>query len=190
MFDTFFVAINIHLFIYLLCWGSLSFSISLRFHGGFSSLGGHKAYSDTSDDSLLKLYSCCCAGRSSGKLSESSPGSTRHYHRQGKPAFSCSFSNAISHIFLFKVNRCLNFTQCCGAGAEESKLNCLLEPEPKSQIAASDPASFLTQTWRNLYKKIMVAEEVFVNCYNFITLLIYSFFLKVRDFRILCGKIS
>ncbi len=146
MFDTFFVAINIHLFIYLLCWGSLSFSISLRFHGGFSSLGGHKAYGD-SDDSLLKLYSCCCAGRSSGKLSESSPGSTRHYHRQGKPAFSCSFSNVISHIFHFKVNRCLNFTQCCRAGAEEPKLNCLLEPEPKITNccygSSSDFGSFL-----------------------------------------------
>ncbi len=48
--------------------------------------------------------------------------------------------------------------------AKAPKLNCL--PEPKLRIAA--PALFyLPQTWRKLYKKIMVAKEVFVNCYNF-----------------------
>jgi hypothetical protein len=49
--------------------------------------------------------------------------------------------------------------------AKEPKLNCL--PEPKVQIAASAPFH-LPQTWKKFYrKKIMVAEEVFVNCYYF-----------------------
>ncbi len=41
----------------------------------------------------------------------------------------------------------LHFIPCCGAGAEESKLNCLPEPEPKLRIAAPAPAPFyLPQT--------------------------------------------
>jgi hypothetical protein len=49
--------------------------------------------------------------------------------------------------------------------AEEPKFNCLLdlEPEPKVKICASGSFLFITDL-----KKIMVAEEVFVNCYNFI----------------------
>jgi hypothetical protein len=51
-----------------------------------------------------------------------------------------------------------NFNRCCEAGAEE----------PKLRIAAPALAPFyLSQTWRNVIEKNMVAEEVFVNCYNF-----------------------
>jgi hypothetical protein len=54
--------------------------------------------------------------------------------------------------------------QCCGTGAEEPKLNCILEPEPKLRIAAPapPPAPFYLP-----YLKIMVAKEFFVNYYNF-----------------------
>ncbi len=57
--------------------------------------------------------------------------------------------------------------------AEEPKLNGLLEPEPKLRIAAPAPApapapfSIYHRLEDILLKKIMVAEEVFVNCYNF-----------------------
>jgi hypothetical protein len=48
----------------------------------------------------------------------------------------------------------------------ELKSNYLLEPESNLQIAA--PATFcLPQTNKFYRKKIMVAEEVFVNCYPF-----------------------
>jgi hypothetical protein len=65
---------------------------------------------------------------------------------------------------------------CCGAGAEEPKWNRLLEPEPKLRIVAPAlapaPAAFyLSKNWRNFYKKIMVAEEVFVNYYGTILIL-------------------
>jgi hypothetical protein len=52
--------------------------------------------------------------------------------------------------------------------AKEPKLNSLPEPELKLRIAAPDPAPFyLPQTERYFIEKSMVAEEVFVNCYNF-----------------------
>ncbi len=52
--------------------------------------------------------------------------------------------------------------------SEEPKLNCLPEPEPKLRIAAPAPAPFyLSKTEEILEEKIMVAEEVFVHCYNF-----------------------
>ncbi len=50
--------------------------------------------------------------------------------------------------------------------AEEPKLNCLPEPEPKLRIEA--PAPFLYHRPEEIVqKKIMVAEEVFVYCYNY-----------------------
>jgi hypothetical protein len=39
-----------------------------------------------------------------------------------------------------------SFAACCEAGAEEPKLNCLPEPEPKLGIAVPAPASFLFTT--------------------------------------------
>jgi hypothetical protein len=48
--------------------------------------------------------------------------------------------------------------------AEKRKLNCLLEPEPKLQIAAPAPAP---TDLKKFYLKNHGAEEVFVNCYNF-----------------------
>jgi len=51
-------------------------------------------------------------------------------------------------------------------GAEKPKLNCHPEPEPKLRIAAPAPAPFY-YTKKLLQIKIMVAEEVFVKCYNF-----------------------
>jgi hypothetical protein len=44
--------------------------------------------------------------------------------------------------------------QCCGAGAEEPKLNCLLVPEPKLRIAAPAlaPAPFYNPFIKDLQK--------------------------------------
>ncbi len=47
--------------------------------------------------------------------------------------------------------------------AEEPNLNCLLEPKPRLRITVPAPF-YLPQT---LFKNIMVAEEVVLNCYNF-----------------------
>jgi hypothetical protein len=49
---------------------------------------------------------------------------------------------------------------------KEPKLNSLRVPEPKLSIAAPAPFYF-SKPCRNLIEKIMVAEEIFVNCYNF-----------------------
>ncbi len=57
-----------------------------------------------------------------------------------------TMSTAYFSLFL------LHFIPCCGAGAEESKLNCLPEPKPKLRIAAPAPF-YLPQTWRNFYRK-------------------------------------
>jgi hypothetical protein len=122
------------------CCGSLSCSISSRFHGGFSSLCGHKAYGDN-DDSLL-CFILVVVQDDHLENSRKVP-LDRHDIIIDKvsPPFHCSFSNAISHIFLLKVNRCLNFTHCYRAGAEEPKLNCLLEPEPKITNCGSGSSS-------------------------------------------------
>jgi hypothetical protein len=48
-------------------------------------------------------------------------------------------------------------------------MNCLPEPVPKAEITNCGSGSFLfTTDLKKFYrKKILVAEEVFVNCYNF-----------------------
>jgi hypothetical protein len=51
------------------------------------------------------------------------------------------------------------------SGAEKLKLNCL--PEAKLRIAAPTPFLFTTDLKKFHIEKIMVSEEVFVNCYNF-----------------------
>ncbi len=56
------------------------------------------------------------------------------------------YENSLRHFLSLKndVNApSKSNEQRCGAGAEELKLNCLLEPEPKLQIAA--PAPFLSK---------------------------------------------
>ncbi len=42
--------------------------------------------------------------------------------------------------------------QCCGAGAEEAKVNFLLDPEPKLRIAVPAPF-YLSKTRRNFVDK-------------------------------------
>jgi hypothetical protein len=50
--------------------------------------------------------------------------------------------------------------------AENQKLNCLLEPEPKLRIAATAPF-FYQRLEELLYKKIMIAKDFFVNYHSF-----------------------
>ncbi len=55
---------------------------------------------------------------------------------------------------------------------EEPKLNSLLEPEPELRIAAPAPSPFyLPGLNKCCRRKIMVAEKVIVNCYNFNTII-------------------
>ncbi len=54
--------------------------------------------------------------------------------------------------------------------AEEPKLNCLLEPDPKLRIAVAAPAPFyLSKTWRNVIEKNQMQKRFFKNYlgYNF-----------------------
>jgi hypothetical protein len=52
--------------------------------------------------------------------------------------------------------------------ALETNLKCLPEMEPKLRIAApAQSPSIYHRLEEILKKKIMVAEEIFVNCYNF-----------------------
>ncbi len=101
-----------------------------------------------------------------------------NYVRLHRFSFTYSFMpkscRCFSNRFLaqFSAYFCWHDKRCCGARAEEPKLNCLHEPKPlsKLQIAAPAPSPapfYFPQTWRNFILKIMVAEEVCVNCYNF-----------------------
>ncbi len=106
------------------------------------------------------------------------PGGTGHLSRPGRPCPArpyrlptCSRLENNAQLWLwlpkiFFVPPILISVVEPEPTAEEPKLNCLLEPEPKLRIAAPAPF-YLWQTWRNFIEKIMVAEEIFVNCYNF-----------------------
>jgi hypothetical protein len=75
------------------------------------------------------------------------------------PAFMLSFP-LFDPVCLCTVAPRMYCTQCCGAGAE-------INPEHGAEImnCGSGSASFLFI--KDLKKKIIFAEEVFVNCSNF-----------------------
>ncbi len=60
----------------------------------------------------------------------------------------------------------LLLTSVLHSRSREPKLNCLQEPEPNLRIAA--PAPSYSPDFKKFYRKIMVAEEFFVNSNNFI----------------------